>query len=450
MLRVLTLIALVLLVARVIVVSQRKPKVSTPGETVTIEMSVWGMPWESDLYTKSYIPEFERENPGIKVKFSHFEDYPNRILLSHAGGIAPDVIRMNIDFSEGWIRRGLCLPLDKYIDGPDGVDRKDFVPVTWDGLKYDGHTWGVPQDINMLGLFYNKTLFDKAGLSYPDGTWTWQDLKRASDKLTIDKDHDGHPETVGLDTGWNMFYYRPLVYQAGGRFWNKDKTRTVVDSPAGVDALRYMKSMMRHYTLTQSNSTRGGLGPDKFFEQGRLGMLIDGSWRTPSLKANAPNLQFGVAPLPGDKTFFTTGSSCFWAVSPQSRHPDAAWKLVKFLSSRAALKAYWQQLWVAPPARWSVLHSDDFRNVTGIPGLVPSLSRNEWQEKCGWLAQCLDEGRVTVEATGPYADIMSLNVGRAVDRVLLEGDDPAVALKQAQQETNTRIEQVGPLVGAKP
>lgn len=450
MLRILTLIALVLLVARAVVVAERKPAPVAPGETVTIEMSVWGMPWESDLYTKSYIPEFERENPNIKVRFSNFEDYANRILLSHAGGIAPDVMRMNTAIAEGWLRRGLALPLDKYIDGPDGIDRADFIPVTWEGVHYDGKTWGVPQDINMLGLYYNKDLFDKAGLAYPTAHWTWTDLKRAADALTEDKDHDGHPEVVGLDTGWNMFYYAPLVYQAGGHFWNADKTRTEVDSPAGVEALRYMKSLMRRYTLTQSNSTRGGLGPDKFFEQGRLGMLIDGSWRAPSLKGNAPNLRYGVAPLPGDKTNITTGGSCFWAISPQSRHPEAAWKLVKFLSSKDALRQYWQKLWVAPPARWSVLRSEDFKNVTGMPGSIPGLPRSDWQDKCGWLQLCLEEDRVTVEGSGPYTEILNLFVGKAVDRVLLENADPVTALRQAQQQTNARIEQVGPLVGAKP
>jgi multiple sugar transport system substrate-binding protein len=450
MLRLITVIALVCLIARAVVVTSRKPVAPAPGQQVTLELSVWGMPWESDLYTKSYIPEFERQNPDIKVKFANYEDYPNRILLSHAGGIAPDVIRENIDFSEGWIQRGLNLPLDKYIDGPDGIDRNDFIPATMEGLKYKGKTYGVPQDINMAGLYYNKTLFDKAGIPYPDASWTWEDLKRVSERLTEDKDHDGHPEVVGLDTHWNMFFFRPLVYQAGGHFWNEDKTRTVVNSPEAVEALTYMKSLMKRYTLTQSNSTRGGLGPDKFFEQGRLGMLIDGSWRTPSLKANAPKLRFGVAPLPRGTRPVTVGSSCFWGISSESRHPDAAWKLVKFLSSQDALRQYWQQLWVAPPARWSVLRSAAFRDVTGIPGASPSLDAAEWKEKCGWLQQVLENNWITVEATGPYADIMGLYVGKAVDQSLLEAKDPAVTLQRAQKDTNERIQQVEVARGVAP
>ncbi len=217
MLRFLTILGLVALIGRAAYIALRPPVAAPSGQPVTLELSVWGMPWENDLYTKVYIPEFERQNPGIKVRFQHFDDYTNRILLSVAGNIAPDVIRMNIDFSAGWIRRGVNLPLDKYIDGPDGVDREDFLPVCWEGVTWEGKTYGIPQDINMIGLFYNKKLFDAAGMKYPDASWTWEDLKNAQERLTKDKDGDGHPEVVGVEMPWNLFPYRAFVYQAGGR-----------------------------------------------------------------------------------------------------------------------------------------------------------------------------------------------------------------------------------------
>ena len=82
MIRILTLCTLVLLILRAAWVA-RRPKTDAPTDgTVSIEMSVWGMPWENDLYTKIYIPEFERQNPGIKVRFHHFEDYGNKVKLS--------------------------------------------------------------------------------------------------------------------------------------------------------------------------------------------------------------------------------------------------------------------------------------------------------------------------------------------------------------------------------
>lgn len=441
MLRALTACAFAFLILRMVYVAIRPP-VDDPGSgSVVIEMSVWGMPWENDLYTKIYIPEFERQNPGIKVRFHHFEDYGNRILLSHAGKISPDVIRQNTAGNMPWIRRGMNLPLNKYIDGPDGIDRKDFIPILWDALTVNRETYGVPQDINILGLFYNKDLFDKAGMAYPDETWTWQDLKNAADKLTQDTNRDGHADTIGLDMGWGGGTFQPFVFQAGGQFWSEDGEKVVLDSPEAAQALAFYKSLMRSYSLTKSSSQRGGLGPDKFFEAGKVALFVDGSWRTPSLKKNAPKLRFGVAPLPKGKISMSVSGSCFWAVSSQTRHPEAAWKLVKYLSSKEALIEYWRFLWVAPPARWSALQSKEFKDVTGAEGKIPGIdSPEEFQEKCGWITTVLENGWTTIRQSSQHSDRLGLHLNEAVDRVLLENADPAVALKEAARKANQQIE----------
>src|SRR5450755_2679394 len=99
---------------------------------VEIELSVWGMPFENALYVKEYIPEFERLHPNIKVRFHHFDNYAPRILMLRAGGIAPDVMRQNTNYGAQYIRRGMNLPLDRFMDGPNGIDRNDFIPVTWE------------------------------------------------------------------------------------------------------------------------------------------------------------------------------------------------------------------------------------------------------------------------------------------------------------------------------
>ena len=435
--RLLTLAAALALAARIGIVASSAP--ATARGPVTVEMCVWGMPFENDLYTKVYIPEFERQNPGIKVRFSHFEDYPNRVLLSHAGGIAPDVIREGYETSQAWTRRGLNLPLDRFIDGPDGIDRKDFIPVLWEGLKDGGQTYAVPQDINVMGLFYNKDLFDRAGLDYPDASWTWADLKNAVDRLTIDRDGDGKPEQKGIEMGWNAATLRPFLYQAGGRFWDGD--RAAFDSPEGARALAYLQSLMKSYTLVRSTEGRGGLGPDKFFQNGTVGMYLDGSWMTPSISKGAPRLRFGVAPLPrGEKTTSVSGS-CVWGIDRDSKHPEEAWKLVKFLSGTWALKKYWQTLWVAPPARWSALRSPEFRRVEGMPGGAPPVATEaEFRDKCAWIPQVLEHGWTTLEYASPNTDRMMSHLNQAVDEVLLQRRDPAQALRKAAKDTNDEIE----------
>lgn len=410
------------------------------GGRIEIEMSVWGMPFENRLYLDEYIPEFERLNPGIKVRFHHFDNYSNRILMLRAGGIAPDVMRQNVDFGAQFICRGMNLPLDRFMDGPDGIDRKDFLPVCWDALRYRGKTYGIPQDINIRGLYYNKDLFDAARLKYPDETWTWEDLKRAADRLSDPATNGGKRGITGVLTGFRFFDWLPFYYQAGGRVWNEDKTAPAFNNATAVKALAYMKTLSKDFAMSQSTSERGGLGPYTFFQNGQAAMLIDGSWRTPQLKRDGKDLRFGVAPLPRGSEAMSVSTSCYWGISAQTKHPEEAWKLAKFLSSKEALIRYWQTLWVAPPARWSSLRSPAFHRITGMGKNSPAVpTEAEFQEKCAWIPTVLEHGQTSMEFVGPFTNQMVDKLNYAVQDVLLQGAEPRAALAKAERETKQRI-----------
>lgn len=407
---------------------------------VEIELSVWGMPFENALYVKEYIPQFERENPNIRVRFHHFDNYATRILMLRAGGIAPDVMRQNTSYGAQYIRRGMNLALDRYIDGPDGIDRSDFIPIIWDSLRCRGRTYGLPQDINIRALFYNKDLFDAARIPYPDDTWTWKDLKRASERFSDPAANGGKPGITGLLAGFRGSDWLPFYYQAGGAVWNADKTEPRLDNETAAEALVFFKSLAGDFLINQSSSERGGLGPYTFFQNGQAAMLIDGSWRSPQLKKSAPNLRFGVAPLPRQQKGMSISTSCYWGISAQTRHPDEAWKLAKFLSGKEQLLRYWQYLWVAPPARWSSLQSPGFRQVTGAGADNPGLSGDaEFQEKCAWIVRTLERGETTTEFIGPFTNQLFDKLNYAVEDVLLQGAEPKAALRRAQRETLEQI-----------
>jgi multiple sugar transport system substrate-binding protein len=410
------------------------------GNRIEIGLCVWGMPFENALYRKEYIPQFERAHPHVRVRFHHFDNYSARILMLRAGGIAPDVMRQNTSYGMQYIRRGMNLALDRFIDGPDGIDRHDFLPVIWDSLRYRGRTYGMPQDINLRGLYYNKSLFDAAHLAYPNDQWTWADLKRAAARLTVDANHDGSPEVLGLLTAWHATDWLPFYYQAGGRVWDAEKNAPQLENERAVESLVFFRSLKQGYMLTQSASDRGALGPYTFFQMGKAAMLIDGTWRAPQLKKDAPELHFGVAPLPRGQRAMTISTSCYWGISAQTRHPQEAWQLAKFLSDREPLVRYWQTLWVAPPARWSSLRSPAFRLVAGAGPQNPGLSSDaEFEEKCAWILHTLERGETTTEFIGPFTNQLLDRLNYAVDTTLLQGADPRAALARAARETREQV-----------
>lgn len=410
------------------------------GDRVEIDMSVWGMPFENGLYLNEYIPEFERQNPKIKVRFHHLDSYSARILMLRAGGIAPDVMRENTNSETQAICRGMNLPLDKFMDGPDGIDRKDFIPAALDGIKYRGQTYGLPQDINIRGLYYNKDLFDAAHIPYPDEKWTWKDLKDAEMRLANPATNGGKTGITGLISGYKSQDWFPFYYQAGGRVWDEDKTVPAFNNETALKSIEYYKSLMGDFSMSQSTADRGGLGPFTFFQNGKAAMLIDGSWRTPQLKKDGKDLHFGVAPLPRDLQAMSISTSCFWGVSAQTKHPEEAWKLAKFLSSKEALIRYWQTLWVAPPARWSSLRSPEFRRVTGMGKQSPAIPTDaEFHEKCDWIPTVLEHNQTTMEFIGPFVNQLYTKLDYALNTIFLQKADPKAALEKAERETIVQI-----------
>jgi len=302
----------------------------------TIEYSIWGDPAEL-ASQQAIVDAFHEANPSITVKVtvSDWDTYWDKLQTGLAGGAAPDVFAMDGPLFPDFQSRGVLLDLKSYVD----KDKYDLTQLADQGVKdfttADGGQYGLPRDLNVIVLYYNKAMFDEAGVAYPDDTWDWAKLVEAAHKLTLDKDGDGSTDQWGLYTETTDMenYWSSLVWQNGGDIIAPDGKSTLLGSEEAVGGLQFLQDLIWKEKVVPEPALFAETGDA--FEQGQAAMEANGSWLVPTLEA--AGIELGIAPLPqGPAGRATSVNPTGAVVYKDSKNPDAAWLFVKYLASPAA------------------------------------------------------------------------------------------------------------------
>ncbi len=319
-----------------------------------ITYAIWGDP--SELASQiALVQAFEAEHPDIDVEVtvSDWDAYWTGLQTSIAGGDAPDVFAMDGPIFPDYQSRGVLLDLQPYI-AADGFDVSALADA---GVAHftttDGGQYGLPRDLNVVPLFYNKTMFDAAGIPYPDETWDWNKLVEVGQQLTIDENGDGLPEQWGFYTETTDMenFWSEAVWQNGGEIISDDRTQTLLGSDEAVGGLQFLQDLIYKYKIMATPDLFAETGDA--FEQGLAAMEANGSWLVPT--HTAAGIDFGIAPLPAGTAGHATSLNPTGAVvSASSRNPDAAWEFVKWLVGPEAQEMLMQGK-VALPVDKSVL-----------------------------------------------------------------------------------------------
>jgi len=424
-------------------------------------MTVWGMPFEDALFRDVYARGFEREHPGLTVQYQRYVDQDRKYEAWHAVGRGADVMRVPISSYHGMVAKGMLEPLDRFIHDPNvgltPAEQADFIPSLRQPLAVDGRRYALPSDNAQYGVYYNTRIFDEydrahpdAPLGYPNVNWTWEDLKRAHEKLTITGPRG---EIVQYGVSFELWAWPFLTFlkQAGGEMWDEAQTTTLVDSDAGVEALEFLVTLIpKNSPLRSIEMAETASGPDDLFKVGKLAILLDGSWRAPNLEKESPQLDFAIAPLPRHRKRAVVSGSVLWAVSVHSRNKDMAWQMVKWLTRREQALEYWNKLRVAPPALLSVVRSEEFRSTTGLVNergevVVPPMPRAEFADRAAWLQVATGADPDTGQPIGfipaaLYEADLELKLARALVEAVRGDKTPRQALQDAVRETHQIID----------
>jgi len=303
------------------------------GEQVEITFMAWGAPEELAVWQK-IVEEFQAANPGIKVnvEVSDWTSYWEKLKTLLAAKTPPDVFAMDAPLYLDYQSRGSLLNLQPYIDkNPDLL--KDVYPITLEAYKTPNGYYGLPRDFQTIVMFYNKDMFDKAGVPYPQPGWTWNDLREAAKKLTKDTNGDGKIDQYGFSSDlWDMeLAWSEGIWSHAGEILSPDKTQTLIGTPEARQAWQFFHDMMFTDKSMPDSNTTAQYGAD-LFQAGVAAMTPIGHWAVPGYATT--NFKWDVVPMPtGPAGQATSVNSAGFVVAKDSKHPDEAWKFIEYVLS---------------------------------------------------------------------------------------------------------------------
>lgn len=299
----------------------------------TIRYSTWGSVAEKEI-NEAIIAAFEEENPGCHVELEYIPDnYVQIIDTMFLGGDAPDVIYGHPHYFTAWAANGLLMNLNEmFEEDHDFFYGDDFATNLYDMFKYKGDHVGTINGHDSFLLFYNKTMFDEAGVEYPAEDWTWDDFIAAGQKLTKT---DGDNKQYGII----ISELNPYMYSFGGDMYDdmNNPSKVVADSPENIAAFQFMQDCIYKYGIAPDTKDTDLLGGS--FATGKVAMEITGAWGVASY-ARVEDFEWDVAMVPLREGYPRRCSAYFagYAVNADAQNPELAKEFAKYFQSDRAQK----------------------------------------------------------------------------------------------------------------
>lgn len=301
----------------------------------TIEITYWQY-WTGfeGKAIEKLVNRFNDTHPDIKVKMLTISEPRKKTLLSIIGGTPPDVISSIAAWVPELSSKGALISLDKYCK--ENMITKDlFMPVFWEMLTLDGHTWALPTTPTATALYWNKNLFKEAGLNPDIPPKTLKEIKIYSDKLTK-KDNVGRIIQAGFLPSWPSWVFGFYGVIFGGRWGDSEGKKITANHPLNIEAWEWAQSLVKELgsknIQTFQEEFGNYQGPNNPFYTQMIALEINGVWEGNFIPRFAPHIKYGVAPMPTKSGRPITIVDCDCILIPKgSKHPREAFEFIKWL-----------------------------------------------------------------------------------------------------------------------
>jgi len=285
---------------------------------VKVRFASWDVAEDIDKQ-QSLVDKFNESHDDIEVVLEAYgRDFDTKISAGMGSKDAPDIMYM---WNYPAYHEGLE-PLDSYIEKEGEEYKKNFYSTLWNYNSYDGQIYGLPVGFTTHCVYYNKDLFEKAGVEEPKDGWTWEDLEEKAKKINEATGVKGFSFSMKPDP----YDYEMYLWSNGTAYCDKEgKMEGYINSDKALETYKMFQDMAKDgYAVATEKS-----GSDEF-ESGQTAMFVYGAWAVK--KYTEAGVNFGLAKLPsfGTEKSASILSSSGVAIAKSSKNKEAAWEFVKY------------------------------------------------------------------------------------------------------------------------
>lgn len=302
---------------------------------VTLDLWMWDDAQQPAI--RAMADEYEASHPNVKIEISCQADVSGlnqKVQATIGTADAPEIFFMNYNLAAEYIPLGIVADLSPY-----NIDQSELASGIVNAYTQDGKVYAVAKDTDSYAVFYNKALFDKAGVPYPEASWTIADFCETAKKLTGDG-------VIGWTNSSSDRVWYNFIYANGGNIYSEDGTKAAINTPESAEVIQMLMDLTND-GYAYNGAQLGEVSDTAAFTSGIAAMTINGSWMI-SQYAGALGDNLGIVELPSGKAGkFSANHGIGYSTTTSNEHME---ETVDFLRYLATYDAQVKQIEVVIPA----------------------------------------------------------------------------------------------------
>ena len=314
------------------------PPAAAGGKTV--RLGVWASPEEFSFFQEWVKPFQEKTGTTVNIEYVDWTTYWTKLPTQFSAGTAADVLEMS-NYTLQFGPQNVLADLNSFFESA-GLKKDDFVAVPFEKFTYEGKLVSFPMCLTIQMMAYNKDIFDKAGVAYPDNTWDWNKMLETAQKFTLDAngktpadaDFDvanvvqwGIEMALDEESGWSA-----LVYQNESDYWKDNYTTANFTDPKVVEAFQFLADMINKYKVAPSPAAQAKFSGSAF-QGGQAALSRQGTYMLLPYLTNIQSFKWDVTVPPKGKTRGVMADGIGWSMANSSQVKDDAFALIKFFNT---------------------------------------------------------------------------------------------------------------------